>query len=208
MDTKLKFIFGIALSALFLSDIGMISTVKAGELCCHSTEWQAENKLKRVRIDSLLLTEEKLKNWIETRIEVAKLQNKMKANASDYENVVHAFFEEREVLLESLGWSVEEFDEAKERIQNAISAMEIADDLEVGKADHAKEVAEIKANEFYSDQQKEELIKALEKLRNQKRKLYIEPTKRDWSAVRPYRATLEQMNAWVAGNTPNPPDVE
>lgn len=158
--------------------------------------------------DSLLLTDLKVEDWIKTRIEVAKLQKKMKVNASEYDNVVHAFFREREMLLESLDWTAEEFDETKERIQSAISAMDIADDLKASQAELAEEVAEIRANEFYSDQQKVELISALNEIRDQKKELYIEPTKRDWPAVRPHRETLEQVNAWIAGNSPNPPDVD
>ncbi|PAU92769.1 hypothetical protein CK503_14860 [Aliifodinibius salipaludis] len=126
--------------------------------------------------DSLQLTNQKVEDWIRTRIEVAKLQKKMKANASDYDNVAQAFFKERKVLLESLDWTIEGFDEVKERIQ---SVMDIADDLQESQAEHAEEVAEIRANEFYSDQQKVKLIRTFNEIRNQKKELYIEPTKMD-----------------------------
>lgn len=159
-------------------------------------------------LDSLQLTEQKVEDWIKARIEVAKLQNKMKANAADYNNVVHSFFEERKFFLESLGWSVQEFDEAKERIQAAVSAMDIADEMEADRADHEKQISEIKASEFYSDQQKKDLIKSMEEMRLQKMKLYINPTKKDWPAVEPYRDTIAKMSAWIAGNIPNPPNVE
>lgn len=156
-------------------------------------------------LDSLQLTEQKVEDWIKARIEVAKLQNKMKANAADYDNVVHAFFKERKVLLESLGWSVQEFDEAKERIQAAVSAMDIADKMKTNRADHEKQISEIRANEFYSDRQKKDLIESMEEVRLQKKKLYINPTKKDWPAVGPYRDTIAKMSAWIAGNIPNPP---
>lgn len=157
--------------------------------------------------DSIRLTEQKVEDWIETRIKVAKLQNKMKSNASNYDNVVHAFYKERKDLLVSLGWSVQEFDEAKERIQAAVSAMDIADDLEASKAEHQKEIEEIKGNEYYTDRKKEELINAMNEMQNQQREQFIEPTKKDWPAVRPYKDIFEEMTDWIAGNISNPPKL-
>lgn len=157
--------------------------------------------------DSLRLTEQKVEEWIKARIEVAKLQNKMKANAPDHDNVVAAFYKERKDLLASSGWTVQEFDQVKERIHAAVSAMDLSDDLQASNADHQKEIREIKANTFYTDQQKKEMIEAMSKMRNHQKEQYIEPTKRDWPAVRPYKDILEEMTDWIAGNIPNPPKL-
>lgn len=157
--------------------------------------------------DSLRLTEQKVEEWIVIRIEVAKLQNKMKANASEFDNVVADFYKERKGLLASSGWTVQEFDQVKERIHAAVSAMDISEDLQASKADHQKEIKEIKANTFYTDQQKEELINAMNEMRNQQREQFVEPTKKDWPAVRPYKDILEEMTDWIAGNIPNPPKL-
>lgn len=78
----------------------------------------------------------------------------MKANADDYDNVIQVFYSRRETLLESRGWSVKEYDNAKERIHAAISAMDLDDDLKERRADHEEEVADIKANEFFQKNRK------------------------------------------------------
>lgn len=164
--------------------------------------------LASVDADSLHLTEQKVSDWIRTRIAVAKLQSRMKSNAAEYDNVIQEFYSEREVLLKSRGWSVQEFGLAKERIHAAISAMDMDEDLAESKADHEDEIAEIKANEFYNEEQKAEMIKALSSIREQKRKLYIEPTKSDWPAVRPHRSVFRHMSSWIAGNRADPPVLE
>ncbi len=158
--------------------------------------------------DSTVLTKQKVRNWIQTRIATAKLQNKMKANASNYDDVVQAFFAKRKTLLQSRGWTVDEFEIVEKRIGAATSAMDMAGDMAENKADHEKEITEIKNNEFFSEEQKQEMIKALQSVRDQKRTRYIKPTKPDWPAVKPYRSTLKELTDWVAGNIPDPPVVE
>jgi hypothetical protein len=131
----------------------------------------------------------------------------MKANAADYDDVVQAFFAKRKTLLQSRGWTVDEFEAVEKRISAVTSAMDMAEDLEESKADHEEKITEIKDSEFYSEKQKEEMIAAMNKIREQKRTQFIEPTKDDWPAVKPYRSTLEELTDWVAGNIPDPPEV-
>lgn len=157
--------------------------------------------------DSLQLTEQKVRDWIKTRIATNKLQNKMKANAPEYDDVVQAFFAERKTLLQSRGWTVDEFEAVEKRIGAATSAMDMADDLEESKVDHEEQVAQIQDSEFYSEKQKEEMIEAMSEVREQQKTKFIEPTKPDWPVVKPYRSTLEELTDWVAGNTPNPPEL-
>lgn len=157
--------------------------------------------------DSLALSKEKVGNWIKTRMEVAELQKKMKTNADAYENVVETFNEKRADLLTAKGWSVTEFDEVKDRIHAAISAMDMADDLAASQEKHEKEVAEIRENNFYTDSHKEQMIEGLNKMRKQQKEQYIDPTKDDWSAVRPYRAIFEEVTSWIAGNRATPPEL-
>ena len=157
--------------------------------------------------DSLALSKEKVRNWIKIRMQVAELQMEMKENAGSYENVVEDFYGERRNLLISLGWSVSEFDEVKERIHATISAMNIADELADGQEKHEKEVAEIRENTFYTDSQKEEIIEGLKTMREFQREQYIEPTKVDWPAVRPYKEIFEEVTSWMAGNRSHPPEL-
>lgn len=165
-------------------------------------------QLKSVLADSLQLTEQKVKDWIRTRIAIAKLQNQMKANGADYDAVVKEFFNEREILLESRGWSVAKFDAVKERIHAAITAMDMEDELEETRADYEEEVAKIESNEFFSEEQKQEMINGLKSMRDQKRTLYIDSVKSDLPTIRPYRNLLQQMTDWIAGNTANPPKLD
>lgn len=127
-------------------------------------------------------------------MKVAKLQKEMKEGAADYDK--------RKGLLESLGWTVEEFDERKERIQ-AIISMDTVDDMEADKEEYKKQILEIRENNFYSDQQKRKLIESMEKMQSQKKELLINTTKKDWPAVAPYIEMIKHMNAWIARNVLN-----
>lgn len=158
-------------------------------------------------LDSLKLSKALVEDWIHTRIETATLQNEMKANADRYKNVVQAFYKEREVLLQSRGWEVSKFEEVGKRITAALSAMDMAEELEAGLPDHQQQVRSIQSNSYYSESQKQEMIRALEKLREQKKRQFIQPTQKDWPSVKPYRRTIEQLTSWIAGNRANPPKV-
>ena len=158
--------------------------------------------------DSVHLTKAKVKEWIQARIAIAKLQMKMKANAGNYDDVVQAFYKARKKLLESKGWMVQDFNALKERINAAASAMDLADELKASKADHEEELSGIEANEYLTEKKKAEMIKGLKNMRKQQRVQVIEPTKPDWPAVRPWRNTLKHLTDWYAGNRPDPPLVE
>lgn len=173
-----------------------------------ATEISSPDRFISVQADSIQLTETLVKDWIETRIADARLQKQMKGNAEDYEDVVTAYYDEREILLKSRGWTPEDYDIAEERIFAAVSAMDIADELEESREKHEKEIEGIKANEFLTEQQKHEMIKALSDVREQKRKQFVEPARPDWPAVKPWRSTLEQLTGWIAGNIPDPPIPE
>lgn len=205
-DMKLK----IVLNAWWIGIVAILFLMVPNQLQADAVDWSVDKNemvISKTDSDTLLLTEKRVKHWIKTRIAVAKLQNKMKASAGEYDDVVQAFFEERKKLLKSKGWAVEDFDEAKERINAAISAMDINDDLKESEENHQNEVAEIRANEFYSEKQKEEMIAALNELRKKQIDQFINPTKNDWPAVDPYREKFEQMTAWIAGNVENPPEL-
>lgn len=118
---------------------------------------------------------------------------------------MQSFFAKRKTLLVSRGWTVSEFEDIEQRIINATTAMEMAEDLEESEADHKEEIAEIKANEFFTETQKQQMIAGLRKMRQEKRTRFINPTKPDWPAVRPYRSTLRELTDWIAGNIPNLP---
>lgn len=173
-----------------------------------ASAFSAEYGSPGMRPDSLSLTSQVVEDWVRTRIEVARLQNRMEAEAGEYEDVVQAFYEERKKLLTSSGWTVENFEEAGMRIQAAASAMNLAEELEESEAEHEEEVAEIRASEFYTEQQKREIIEGLKEMRSLQAELYIEPARKDWPAVRPHRELLEKLTAWIAGNAPEPPEWE
>lgn len=186
---------GIDASAIFFTDLGY--TVKSD---LSKQELNRLGKIQTCGQDSLVLSKEKVGNWIKLRIKVAKLQNNMKSNAQKYEDVVESFYREREDLLISQGWTVMDFDEAKVRIHAAISAMNIAEELQDSRSDHKRGVSEISQNEYYSVSQKEQMIEGLKSIRKQQREQYIQPTKNDWAAVRPHRSFFKEVQSWIAGN--------
>ncbi|MDN3553145.1 Ig-like domain-containing protein [Halomonas almeriensis] len=68
----------------------------------------------------------KVRNWIKARIAINRLQDTMRANAGDYEQLISAFYRKREALLEQAGWTVEDFEATRDRISNAEVGIELA----------------------------------------------------------------------------------
>lgn len=71
------------------------------------------------------LTQAEVKHYLQTRIEVADLQNDYKANADKYDNVVQAFYRAREHLVKERGYADgAAFDRMKMRIWAAYNNMD------------------------------------------------------------------------------------
>ncbi|MGM0593794.1 MAG: hypothetical protein ACQETD_04585 [Pseudomonadota bacterium] len=77
------------------------------------------------------LSRAEVKKYLQTRIEVADLQNEYKANADQYDNVVQAFYRARGRLVVERGYaSAEAFDEMKQRIWAAYGSMDEYEEIE------------------------------------------------------------------------------
>lgn len=152
------------------------------------------------------LTSDRVEDYIRTRVATHKLQMRMKAHASEYQDVVRAFFRKRAALLKSRGWTVEEFERTQGRVLAAQSAMEEVQDRRRHAGDLERRKREIRANPHFTPEQKRKLIEMEEKLGSADDPALRE-TRPDWPAVRPYRKQLDQLVDWVAGNVPNPPDL-
>lgn len=161
-----------------------------------------------VLADSIPLSKNQVRRYIKTRIATARLQNKMRANAGQYDNVIRAFYKKRTELLNKHGWTETEFESVKKRIIAAITAMEIEEDLESSKEKHKRKIAEIRSNEYFTKEQKDEMIEGMNKFRADLRAQYINPTKPDWPAVKPYRETMQLLTDWIGGNISEPPQVK
>lgn len=82
------------------------------------------------------LSRAEVKKYLHTRIAVAELQSEYKANAEQYGNVVHAFYQARDRLVVERGYaSGEAFDAMKRRIWTAYNSMNEYERLEQNRAD-------------------------------------------------------------------------
>ena len=153
------------------------------------------------------LTESQLRDFIETRIETNKLQMQMKRNAAQYDDLPRAFFKKRNALLRERGWDPEFYDEVQKRVMAAQSALDIKDDIDAEAPQRKEEYEAIENNPYYSEEQKQQMHEMQDKLL-EARFAQIEPTRKDWPAVRPYRDKLEHLTDWVAGNRPDPPVLD
>lgn len=150
------------------------------------------------------LTEERIADWIGMRIETANLQNRMKANASDYDDLPRAFFRKRDTLLEKRGWTRQEFESVEKRIMAAQSALDFSREQI---AQLEKDADNLKSNSMLSESQKQQGLKAIEQ---QKAMLQqqLDATSADHRAVSAMNEKLEHLTSWVAGNRDDPPELD
>jgi hypothetical protein len=150
------------------------------------------------------LTKEKVKNYIETRVEAHDLQLEHKAKADQYEDVIVAYYKARNEWLPSQGWTGEEFDATEEWIYGVINSIEAQGELEVENAEREAQFAEFDSNEHLSDEQKQQMKDALMQSVVQ-REGYIGMFKEDWPAVKPYLKELEELDEYISGARVAPP---
>lgn len=153
------------------------------------------------------LTEEKVKNYIETRVKTHDLQLEYKVKADQYDDVIVAYYKARNERLTSQGWTAEEFDATEEWILGVVSSIKAQEELEKENADREAQFAEFDANEYLSDEQKQQMKDALLESVVQ-RQAYIDIFKEDWPAVRPYLEQLDQLDKYIGGSRTEPPTFQ
>lgn len=150
------------------------------------------------------LTKEQVRHYIQTNVMEFKLQQKIKAQAALYENVIQEFYAQRKVMLEENGWNVEAYDATEERIFAAKNAIEMNSSMK-SEAQFNIEIAEVKNNSYLTEEQKNQTIQLLRQDRENRITLFVNPFKADWPAVKPYLKELTHLTDYYAGNRSDAP---
>lgn len=146
------------------------------------------------------LTKEKVKKYIETRVKNHDLQQEYKAKADQYEDVIVAYYDERNEWLPSQGWTGEEFDATEEWILGVANSIEAQEELDLENAEREAQFAEFDANEYLNEEQKQQMKDALLESVVQ-RQAYIDLFKEDWPAVKPYLEELDKLDEYIIGGS-------
>jgi hypothetical protein len=156
-------------------------------------------------VQRIPLTKEKVKNYIETRVKTHDLQLEYKAKEDQYEDVILAYYKERNEWLPSQGWTGEEFDATEEWILGVANSIEAQEELDLENSDREAQFAEFDANEYLSDEQKQQMKDAMMESVVQ-RQAYIDIFKEDWPAVKPYLKELKKLDDYIGGSKTKPFD--
>ena len=150
------------------------------------------------------LTQEKVRDYIETRVKTHDLQVGYTEKADEYEDVTMAFYKERNEWLPTQGWTPEEFDATGEWINEVVQSMEDQAELEKENQERQEQFAEFDANESLSAEEKQEIKDAFLQSAAQRR-AYIDVLKQDWPAVKPYLKQLIELDDYIEGERSTPP---
>jgi len=153
------------------------------------------------------LQRQHVRDYIRLRIETHQLQQKIKANADQYASPRQVFVWRRATLLKQEGWSPDAFDALKKRTTRAETAPEMVADSAEYQADRQQQLQTIEESPHMTEKQKAEMRAQLAR-QDSIRQARIEPTRRDWPAVRPYHEGLEHLTDYVAQNRPDPPEMD
>jgi hypothetical protein len=153
------------------------------------------------------LTQEKVKDWIENRVEAHDLQMQYKANEDKYDEVIKAYFAERNEILKANDWDPDEFDATGEWILGVAGSFESQKELDEEKAQMSELLAEYDQNEYLSEEQKEQAKEAIMQSTVERQK-YIDVFKADWPAVEPYLESLEQLDDYIGGSRSEKPQLK
>lgn len=145
-----------------------------------------------------------VRDYIRLRTDIHQMQEKMKANADQYDDVIHAFFQRQAQFLQSEGWTQDGFDSVEQRILAAKGAMEWAADS----TQRQKRIENIKQMTHLDADTRQEMRASFIKQDSLQRAQHIAPSRRDWPAVRPYLEGLQHLNDYVAKNRPDPPRLD
>jgi hypothetical protein len=182
----------------FLSGLLLIGLVGVSLLLGRSATAQAvDGPLQRQHV----------RDYIRLRIETHQLQKKMEANADQYDNVRQAFFRRRAKLLKQEGWGPDAFDALKKRIVRTETVLEMVGDSAQHRADRQKQLQTIEESPHMTEEQKAKMRAQLAR-QDSIRQARVEPTRRDWPAVRPYLDALEHLTDYIVGNRPDPPTLD
>jgi hypothetical protein len=153
------------------------------------------------------LQRQHVRDYIRLRVESHQLQEKMKANADQYDALIQAFYERRAALLKKEGWTADAFDALQERIMRAETALEMVADSAEYRAQQQADIRAFKQSPHMTAEERKEALAEVARMDSIRQARHIDPTRRDWPAVRPYLDALEHLVDYVALNRPDPPNM-
>lgn len=154
------------------------------------------------------LQRQHVRDYIRLRVETHQLQESMKANADQYDALIQAFYERRAKLLKKEGWAPEAFDALQKRIMRAETALEMVADSAEYRAQQRADIRAFKQSPHMTAEEKEEALAQVARMDSIRQARHIDPTRRDWPAVRPYLDALEHLTDYVGLNRPDPPQMD
>jgi len=154
------------------------------------------------------LTRQDVRDYIRLRIDIHQKQEEMKANADQVDGVIHAFFQWQSEFLQERGRSRDSFEALEKRIMAAETAMEMVADSARYRTQLRNNRKAIRMSEHYSDAEKKEALAQYARQDSIRQAQHIDPTRRDWPAVRPYLEALEHLTNYVGLNRPDPPNLD
>jgi len=154
------------------------------------------------------LTRQDVRDYTRLRIATHQKQEEMKANADQYDGVINAFFEWESEFLQKRGRTRDSFNALQRRIMDAETAMEMVADSAAYQTRLRNNRKAVRMSEHYSDAEKKEALAQYARQDSIRQARHIDPTRRDWPAVRPYLDALEHLKNYVALNRPDPPELD
>lgn len=183
------------------------------------------------------LTRPHVRTYIRLRLATEQLRRQYEANAAAYDDVVRAYFSERGRMLREEGWTPDAFERLEARIMDAQNAIEqpgessrerplqldsVAREVDEAMQDMLKEIDRMPHLSAGQRAQMRDQIRAQQKQLQASRpqadslarqqaqaiQAMIDATRPDWPAVRPYLDALAHLTDYVAGNRPDPPDLD
>ncbi|PEN13155.1 hypothetical protein CRI94_10940 [Longibacter salinarum] len=154
------------------------------------------------------LTRHDVRDYIRLRIDIHQKQEEMKANADQYDGVIHAFFQWQSEFLQERGRTRKSFEALEERIMRAETALEMVADSAEYQAERERDLKSIEMSKHMTESEKEEMRAQMARMDSIRQARHIDPTRRDWPAVRPYVEALAHMTDYIALNRPDPPNLD
>jgi hypothetical protein len=153
------------------------------------------------------ITEAQVRDYVRLRVQTHDMQERYKANASQYDDVIKAFYQERNAFLRENGYTGEAFDRLEERVIGADAAMDRIEEMDATKAKRDAELEEMLQSPYLTDEQKATMRDQFARRDSLERSIFTQ-SEPDWPAVRPYRETLDHLTSYVAGNRSDAPSVD
>tara|TARA_R110000868_G_scaffold37111_4_gene131364 strand:- start:56398 stop:57006 length:609 start_codon:yes stop_codon:yes gene_type:complete len=152
------------------------------------------------------LLKKDVKKWFITMINAHELQLKYKSEADKYDDVIVAYYEERNLWVESLGYEPKEFDKLSERINAGYGSMKDQKSLDEERAGVESQINEIENLPMVSDNQKNMMKNGILAGIKEQQKV-IDYFKPDWPALEPYIEEFNLLDLWIGGNITNHPTI-